>query len=154
VTAIALAAPPALVQRCLAVIDERGWRPPSGVLVPPASAFAIVPSTDPSLLVLDVLGLPWPTADEPGAARFRQTTASSSYRALVTFAAVELAVSVARAGEGSVAAGWSASSSWRSDLVAYDGGKNVGVRVVRAADGGWAERWVSPGRQGGPPPSE
>ncbi|MGH9034470.1 MAG: hypothetical protein ACRD0O_01790, partial [Acidimicrobiia bacterium] len=84
------------------------------------------------------LGLPWPSSDEPGARRFRAAAggdrAVRSYRALVTFAAVEAAVE-ATAATGSPAP---ATGRFRSDLYDIDGGANRAGGVVRAGFGRWA----------------
>ncbi|MGH9005542.1 MAG: hypothetical protein ACRDYV_20645, partial [Acidimicrobiia bacterium] len=84
------------------------------------------------------LGLPWPTSDEAGARRYRAAAGGDrgvrSYRALVTFAAVEAAVESATA-TGSPAP---ATGRYRSDLYDIDGGANRAGTVVRVGFGRWA----------------
>lgn len=85
-----------------------------------------------------LLGLPWPTSDEPGARRYRAAVggrAARSYRGLVTFAGVEAAVEVASAtGAPSPAP---SSGRFRSDLYDLDGGVNRAGAVVVARFGRW-----------------
>ena len=90
--------------------------------------------------VLGLVGLPMPTSDTPGAARFREHTGGRSYRAMLTFAGVELAVALDAAGPD-IASAWRREPTWSSDLVAYDGGRNVGIHAVRAARDGWEHHW-------------
>jgi len=84
-----------------------------------------------------VLGLPWPTSAAPGSARFRAVVPGvSSYRAMVSFAATELAVAVARAA-GSVTPAAVAGGTWRSDLFDYTGTANAGAQSVVTSPVGW-----------------
>ncbi|MGH9148967.1 MAG: hypothetical protein ACRD0F_01325, partial [Acidimicrobiales bacterium] len=81
-------------------------------------------------------GLPWPTSPTAGAARFRSATGSTSYRALVSFAALELALD-AGAAQGSVNLAAIGAGQWRSDLLDYRGSTNQTSRVVVGHPGGW-----------------
>lgn len=138
--AIALAAPPPAVRTCLAAVEASGARLPRGVLVPPSM---MLEPESPRVAQLDVIGLaglPMPTSDTPGAARFRQRTGGRSYRALLTFAGVELAVALDAAGPD-IASAWRREPTWRGDLVAYDRGRNLGIHAVRASMDGWEHHW-------------
>jgi hypothetical protein len=90
--------------------------------------------------VVGLVGLPMPTSDTPGAARFRAQTGGRSYRAMLTFAGVELAVALDAAGPD-IASAWRRDPTWRSDLVAYDQGRNIGIHAVRASMDGWEHHW-------------
>ncbi|HVM53454.1 MAG TPA: hypothetical protein VM262_09680 [Acidimicrobiales bacterium] len=138
--AIALAAPPPAVRTCLAAVEASGARPPRGVLVPPSMMLEPESPRVAELDVLGLVGLPMPTSDTPGAARFREHTGGRSYRAMLTFAGVEIAVALDAAGPD-IASAWRREPTWSSDLVAYDGGRNVGIHAVRAARDGWEHHW-------------
>jgi hypothetical protein len=136
--ALAVAAPPDVAARCLEAAGRTGWHPPFGTLVAPSAAYAGVP-VEPQLGgPRTVLGLPWPTWEVPGAARFRASTHSSSYRALVSFAAAELAIDVARQGAG-VSLPAMAMGSWRSDLFDLIGTTSQTGAVVVAGVGSWVQ---------------
>ncbi len=124
------------LEGCAAALRRIGWVPSGQLLVPGYVAFGTSPFP-PAADVRALLGVPWPTWDETGPARFRQATKSLSYRALVTFASVELAVAVARASEGQVTGSAVLGGAWRSDLLALDGTTNVGLRPARLVPGGW-----------------
>lgn len=126
---------PAL-EGCAAALRRIGWVPSGQLLVPGYVAFGASPFAS-AADVRALLGVPWPAWDETGPARFRQATKSLSYRALVTFASVELAVAVARANAGQVNAAALLGGAWRSDLLALDGTTNVGLRPARMVPGGW-----------------
>jgi hypothetical protein len=137
VDVLAVAGPPALARRCAAAARTLG-RPAELLLVLPSAAYDHLESDPAAHGARTFLGLPWPTSDEPGARRFRAAAggdrAVRSYRALVTFAAVEAAVEAATA-TGSPAP---ASGRFRSDLYDIDGGANRAGGVVRAGFGRWA----------------
>ncbi|HLI74285.1 MAG TPA: hypothetical protein VKU86_10445 [Acidimicrobiales bacterium] len=139
VVALAVAGSPELAASCLAALQTLSWQPPAGVLVAPSAVYAGL-GTSPLAAVSNVqsvLGFPWPTADQSGAQRFRSSVpGASSYRALVTFAAVELAVDVARAGS-TVDPASLGRGTWRNDLFDYTGLMNAGAHVVDASGGGW-----------------
>lgn len=84
-----------------------------------------------------VLDFPWPTWNDPGAARFRATTGSTSYRALVSFAAVDFTVSVARE-TGTLSLRAVREGSWQSDLFGFEGTTPSTDTVVEAGPGGWS----------------
>lgn len=146
--ALALAVPPELARRCLDAAARIGWRPPGGILLAPSAAYAGLDRTATAAGARTVLGLPWPTGDEPGAARFRAAVPGGrSYRALVAYAAAELAVASARAafpfGLDDLGRG-----TWRTDLVSLSEGHNVTPRIVVARQGGWKTvKLVSDGRE-------
>jgi Periplasmic binding protein len=141
--ALAIAGPPPLVARCARAVEGSTWRPRGGLLLPPSAAYAgrLVEDT---VGAYTVLGFPWPTSDVPAAARFRRAVpGATSYRALVSFAAAELAILVARS-QGEVSAGAVSRGVWRTDLLHFQGVVNRGATVVAAVPGGWA---VQPGRK-------
>jgi len=139
VQAVAVAGSPALAASCAAAFGSLAWAPPGGVLLPPSSAYGGVTSAGlvPGTAVYTVLGLPWPASSGPGAARFRsELPGVTSYRALVSFAAVEMAVQVARS-TGSLQLDKLAAGSWQNDLYDFAGVANVGAQVVQQSAGGW-----------------
>jgi hypothetical protein len=139
VEAVAIAGSPTLAASCASAFGSLAWAPPDGILVAPSAAYGGVTSAGvvPGTSVYTVLGLPWPESSNPGAARFRsEVPGASSYRALVSFAAVELAVQVARS-TGSLSLAKIASGSWQSDLYDFAGTANVGAQVVQQSAGSW-----------------
>lgn len=138
VDVLAVAGPPGLARRCAAAARTLG-RPSEGLLMLPSAAYERLEADPAAQGAHTFLGLPWPTSDEPGARRFRAAAggerAARSYRALVTFAAVEAAVEAATT-TGSPAP---STGRYRSDLYDIDGGANRAGTVVRAGFG----RWVS-----------
>ena len=134
---LAVAGPAGLARRCAAAARTLG-RPSEDLLLLPSAAYDRLEADPAARGARTFLGLPWPTSDEPGARRFRAAAgrdrAVRSYRALVTFAAVEAAVEAAAA-TGSPAP---ATGRFRSDLYDIDGGANRAGSVVRAGFGRWA----------------
>jgi hypothetical protein len=134
---LAIAGPPGLARRCAAAARTLG-RPSEGLLMLPSAAYDHLAADPAAQGARTFLGLPWPTSDEPGAQRFRAAAgggrAVRSYRALVTFAAVEAAVEAATT-TGSPAP---STGRFRSDLYDIDGGANRAGTVVRAGFGRWA----------------
>lgn len=136
--ALVLAVAPDLAGRCLEAAARLGWRPPGGVLLAPSAAYAGLERDPAAAGGRTVLGLPWPTGDEPGASRFRATVPGvGSYRALVAYAAAELAVTAARASSPLRLADL-AHGTWQTDLVTLSDGVNVAARIVVAGPAGWA----------------
>lgn len=134
VDAVAIAGSPSLAANCLSAAASLAWAPPGGVLVAPSAAYANAAG---GTGVFTVLGLPWPASASPGAARFRSVAPGvTSYRALVSFAAVEMAVDVARSA-GSATIADIAGGTWHNDLFDFDGTANAGAQVVEASTGGW-----------------
>ena len=127
--ALAVAGPGELAARCLMSAARAGWRPPYGTLVAPSAAYARLEAVPEAHGARTLLALPWPTAPGPGAARFRASSSSRSYRALVSFAATELAIDVARQ-HGTISPATLNKSSWRSDLFQLDGGGARATPVV------------------------
>jgi hypothetical protein len=119
-----------------------GVRPPRGVLVPPSMALDPEPPPVTGIDVVGLVGLPMPTSNTPGATRFREMTGAASYRALLTFAGVELAVALDATGPD-MGAAWRRDPTWHGDLVSFHDGRNLGVHAVRAASGGWEHYWDS-----------
>lgn len=139
VTAVAVAGSPALAASCAAALGAMGWSPPNGMLLAPSAAyqgvggFGLVPTTT----LYTVLGLPWPEGASSGAARFRSAVpGASSYRALVSYAAVELAVQAAR--DGALNMALLSGGTWRNDLYDFSGLSNVGATVVESNAGVWS----------------
>lgn len=134
--ALAVAADPDLAGRCLQAARRLGWSPRFGTLVTPSAAYARLDVLSDASGTRTVLAFPWPTSKAPGAARFRSTNQSVSYRALVSFAAAELAIAVARdAGAVSLAA--LSDGTWRTDLVNFVGTTSRSDTVVTASPSAW-----------------
>ena len=135
-TALAVAGDPDLAVRCLKALTRSTWRPFYGTVLAPSAAYAGVEKVPEALGAKTVLSLPWPTSILPGAARFRASTESTSYRALVSYAATELAIDVARqAGDLSLAS--IAAGAWRSDLLDLVGLSSRMPILVTAFLGTW-----------------
>jgi ABC-type branched-subunit amino acid transport system substrate-binding protein len=137
VDVLAVAGPPGLARRCAAAARTLG-RPSELLLLLPSAAYDRLEADPAAQGARTFLGLPWPTSDEPGARRFRAAAGGErgvrSYRALVTFAAVEAAVE-SEATTGSPAP---STGRHRSDLYDIDAGANRAGSVVRAGFGRWA----------------
>jgi hypothetical protein len=135
-SALAIAGGPDLVRLCVDAAMRSGWRPHGGVLVPPSLAYDDFDPAWSGVSVRTALGLPGPMGTDPGATRFRASTGFTSYRAMVTFAATELAIAVARSA-GSVTATDVSHGHWYSDLFRFDGATNRGIGIARASALGW-----------------
>lgn len=135
VTTVAVAAAPSWVSRCLDSMEAAKFRPANGVLLAPSAAYGASFERSASAGARSVLGLPWPTAPDSGGARFRLSTGSTSYRALVSFAAVELAVDSARSAGGKV--GLTAGQRVHTDLVHVTDNGNDQTLLVAAGVAGW-----------------
>ncbi|HZU80114.1 MAG TPA: hypothetical protein VE991_09390, partial [Acidimicrobiales bacterium] len=134
VVALAVAGSPTLAASCMAALSVTGWTPAGGVLLPPSAAYGNVTA---SPQAFTVLGLPWPESSSAGAARFRAAAPGiTSYRALVSFAAVELAVDVARS-VGAPTMANIAGGTWHNDLFDFAGLNNAGAQVVEGGPSGW-----------------
>lgn len=144
--ALAIAGPPELAARCLKAAAASSWRPPFGTVVTPSAAYGRLETAPEAWGARSLLALPWPSAPLPGAARFRSSADSGSYRALVSFAAVELAIDVARQ-QGAISPAGVAGANWRSDLVDLRGTTSRSFHVV-AGPAGWLP--TPEGLQGGP----
>ncbi|MFN2543383.1 MAG: hypothetical protein ABR600_02265 [Actinomycetota bacterium] len=137
VTALAVAGPPALQSRCTAAAKEQTWQPQGGILLPPSAAYAGLQGDSWIAGARTVLGFAWPTDSTTGAEWFRQQVpGTTSYRALVSFAAAELALEVLRA-DGDVTPELVRAGTWRSPLFRFDDGVNQSARVVVASQDGW-----------------
>jgi hypothetical protein len=139
VAAVAVAGPPSLAAACVSAVNAGPWSPPGGILLAPSAAYAGISSAGVGAGpgTFTVLGLPWPASPSVGAARFRADLPGlSSYRALVSYAAVELAVDVART-TGSLSTASMTGHTWRNDLYDYSGTANAGAAVVEESAGGW-----------------
>ncbi|MDP8975089.1 MAG: hypothetical protein M3N28_01725 [Actinomycetota bacterium] len=144
--ALAVAGPPDLAVRCLRAAAQALWAPPFGTIVAPSAVYAGLDSVNEARGTRTVLGLPWPTAPGGGPARFRAAGGSRSYRALVSFAATELAIDVARQ-KGAVTAATVAAAVWRSDLFDMTGTTIRPIPVVMSTEG-----WVPAPELGAAPP--
>lgn len=133
---LAVAGDTDLVTSCIRAAARSAWQPRLGPLVPPSAAYAGVASIPETTGTRTVLALPWPTSSAPGAARFRATTTSQSYRALVSYAATELAIDVARQ-TGTISLASMAGRAWHSDLAQVDGNTNRPGGVVSSLFGAW-----------------
>lgn len=134
--ALAIAGSPQLAAKCLRAAFAGAWLPAFGRILAPSAAYAGLQMMPEALGARTVLGLPWPTSTAPGAARFRSTTESTSYRALVSYAATELAIDVARQ-QGVVSLGSVDAGTWRTDLVDLSGLTNRVNTLVSAFLGTW-----------------
>ena len=139
VSAIAIAGSASLAGSCVAALATMAWKPPGGILLAPSAAYAGVPGPVAGGSVFSVLGLPWPSWSSPGAAGFRSAVpGDQSYRALVSFAATELAVQVART-TGAPRLDDVAWGTWTSDLYDFAGAQNACAEVVEDWAGGWVK---------------
>ncbi len=136
VAALAVAGAPDVASRCLEAARRARWSPRFGTLVPPSAAYGGLAAEEGREGPRTVLALPWPTWDAPGAARFRASTQSTSYRALVSFAAAELAIDVARQA-GRISLPTMAFGTWRSDLLDVVANTSRAGPVVMAGVGTW-----------------
>lgn len=135
---VALALPPEAVGPCVEAMASF----PAEVLVPVTSA-EVVPSRAHGMArVRTLLGAPPP--DDPanaGAARFRLVTGvADDYRALVSFAAVDMAVEALRRDPGDVMGGLRSVGVYRSDLLTIDlrdWPMNKAPRPVELRGGRW-----------------
>jgi hypothetical protein len=143
--ALAVAGPPDLAARCLTSAARALWAPRFGTVVAPSAAYAGLENVTEARGARTVLGLPWPTSSGTGTARFRAAVGAGSYRALVSFAATELALDVARR-RGVVSVSSLAGGVWRSDLFEVSG-TAIRVLPVVASANAWA-----PAPQPGPAP--
>lgn len=141
VVALAVAGPPDLAAKCMRTAFQMLWLPPFGTVLAPSAAYAGLHNMPEALGARTVLGLPWPTADTPGAARFRSTTRSTSYRALVSYAATELAIEVARQ-KGAVSVDAVEQGAWRSDLLDLNGLESRVNNLVAVFLGTWLSRLI------------
>lgn len=133
---LAVAGDTDLAVSCIRAASRTPWQPRLGPLVPPSAAYAGIASLPEATGARTVLALPWPTSSAPGAARFRANTVSQSYRALVSYAATELAIDVARQ-TGTVSLASMAERGWHSDLVEVDGVTNRVGSLASALFGAW-----------------
>jgi len=134
VVALAVAGPPALAQACVAAALSIGLPVPGGILLAPSAAYGGVAATG----TRTVLGLPWPGDESPGAGRFATATRSTTYPALVAFAATELAGAMGTTGSITPDA---LQGTWQTDLVDIQHGRNAGAAVVVARNGTWMRGW-------------
>ena len=139
--ALAVAGTPDLAAKCMKAAFQVLWLPTFGTVLAPSAAYAGLHTMPEAIGARTVLGLPWPTADTPGAARFRSTTRSTSYRALVSYAATELAIEVARQ-KGGVSLQAVEQGAWRSDLFDMNGLESRVNNLVAAFLGTWLSRLI------------
>ncbi|MGI8684187.1 MAG: hypothetical protein ACR2MO_03675 [Acidimicrobiales bacterium] len=136
VVALAVAGSPDLAAKCMRAAFRAAWRPIFGTVLAPSAAYAGLQAMPEAIGARTVLGLPWPTSTAPGAARFRSTTSSLSYRALVSYAAAELAIDVARR-QGGVSLDSVEAGIWRNDLIDLTGLTSRVNTLVVAFLGTW-----------------
>jgi hypothetical protein len=137
VSAVAIAGSPELAAECADAGARMAWRPRGGMLLAPDAAYARLEDRLTVGGASTVLGLTFPTEDRPGAARYRaDVEGPPSYRALVSYAGVELAVRVARA-QGTVDPVRVRQSRWSSDLFDIGPGRDD-PEVVTASFGRWS----------------
>ncbi|PLS76507.1 MAG: hypothetical protein CYG61_01750 [Actinobacteria bacterium] len=133
---LAVAGDSDLAVSCVRAASHLPWQPRVGPLLAPSAAYAGIASLPEATGARTVLSLPSPMSSAPGAARFRATTASQSYRALVSYAATELAIDVARQ-TGTVSLASMAGRAWHSDLVDVEGVTNRAGSISSAFLGTW-----------------
>ena len=143
VTTLVFALDPGRLADCAAALGRSAWVPSGGVFLPTPSGYIVPKGLPVGVRFRTLLGLPWPAWDEPAVARFRTVAKSAAYRALVSFAATEFAIAAARSNAGRVDLDAVARSSWRTDLIAFDGLTNVALRPAQAGLLGW-DSWPSP----------
>jgi len=134
VRTIALAVAPAVAADCIAVLSHLAWRQSAALVVAPSFALDgrnVPPEVGP---VYTALGVPPPDADTPGVRRLRDRLGPTSFDAMASVAAVDLAVEIARAA-GSVTP-WVTRGNWHTDLVELRGGSTV-AQVAMLTPGGW-----------------
>jgi hypothetical protein len=136
--ALVFALEDAQLRRCLDALARAAWMPSGGVLLPSYAAFS-APDVPFGVRGAAALPLPWSSWNDPGVTRFRTVSGgATSYRALVSFAATELAIAIARENAGHVDLSRVASHPWRSDLFSFDGTRNIGLRPAQRTLGGWS----------------
>jgi ABC-type branched-subunit amino acid transport system substrate-binding protein len=139
VRAVALAVPPDLARRCAAAAARLGWRPGTGLLLAPSAVYAHLERDLVAQGAKSAVALLPPASDDPGAQRFRQAVpGTDSYRALVSFAAAELALDAGRLNHGAVTVAAVRDHHWHSDLYDVDGGQQTTAHVVAIRFGRWA----------------
>ncbi|MHB8439245.1 MAG: ABC transporter substrate-binding protein [Acidimicrobiales bacterium] len=136
VSAVAVAGDATLAASCLSGMGALSWTPASGILVPPSSAYSGLPTA--TMPVYTVLGFPWPSSGSVAVSQFRQAVpGTTSYQALVTYAAVELAAQVARSDAGHLTMKVLSGGTWRGALYDYSGTVNAGEQLVTLSPQGW-----------------
>ena len=137
-SALVLAMRPSYAHDCLDALGGVTWNVSGGVIVPASMAFEPPTRSHAKRASIRIaLGLPWPTWDDPASARFRQAARSTSYRAMVSFAAAELAILAARRSAGPLTYGAVAGDT-DTDALALRGGTLARLHVAEAAAGGWS----------------
>ena len=134
--ALAVAGDATLATRCLQAAVRSAWLPPFGSVVAPSAAYGSLLGVPEAWGARTLLALPWPASPLAGAVRFREAVNSTSYRAQVSFAAVELAIDVARR-TGKVSMEAIGASTWSSDLLSVVGTSGRPGVVVVAGPTGW-----------------
>jgi hypothetical protein len=139
--AMAVAGSPVLAAQCIQAAEKAQWHPAGGVLLAPSAAYWHIDIIGGAIGARTVLGADWPTADTPGAARFRAAVpGSTSYRALESYAAATFAVDVARHDGGhNPSVDDVRHGTWKSDLYDFHGTANQKVAVVVLTPTGWAQ---------------
>jgi len=151
VTAVALAVPPDVARRCAAAAARLGWRPGTGLLLAPSAVYAHLERDLVAQGARSAVALLPPGSEDPGAKRFRQAAPGcDSYRALVSFAATELALDAARLNNGAVTTAAVRDHHWHSDLYDVDAGQQTTAHVVAVRFGRWAA--TGPSRHQSSPP--
>lgn len=137
VNALAVAGPPELARHCADAAARIAWRPYGGLVLSPSAAYSHLEREWAAQDAQTAVGFPVPGSPDPGAQRFRRAVpGAGSYRALVSFAAAELALAVARE-TGGISAGRVSAGTWRSDLYHLESGRNAAPRPVNARFGRW-----------------
>ena len=154
VAALALAVPPDLARRCAAAAARMGWRPSGGLLLAPSAVYAHLERDLVAQGARSAVALSPANTDDSGAARFRRACPGcDSHRALMSFAAAELALGSARAANGALTMTALRDRRWQSDLYDVNGGQHTTSHVVSIRFGRWSNtappRDTSPGMRRG-----
>jgi len=138
--ALAVAGSPDLARRCAAAAQAADWHPKGGLLLAPSAIYAGLEHGSGLTGARSVLAMPLASGSRSGAKRFRAVSGEDDERALCTFAAVDLAVTVARATDvRSVVVKTVIGGVWRDDLVSLDHGNPTAARLVIDTPSGWSD---------------
>jgi hypothetical protein len=149
VAALALAVPPDLARRCAASAARMGWRPSGGLLLAPSAVYAHLERDLVAQGARSAVALSPANTDDAGTARFRRACPGcDSHRALMSFAAAELALGTARTANGALTMAGLRDRRWQSDLYDVNGGQHTTSHVVSIRFGRWSN--VAPPRDTSP----
>jgi hypothetical protein len=149
VAALALAVPPDLARRCAAAAARMGWRPSGGLLLAPSAVYAHLERDLVAQGARSAVALSPANTDDAGTARFRRACPGcDSHRALMSFAAAELALGSARTANGALTMTGLRDRRWQSDLYDVNAGQHTTSHVVSIRFGRWSN--TAPSRDSSP----